>query len=310
MHPIAIFSVVNVALLSIGTLVSIAILLLLYIYHHPITKNISIVLTCNTFLALLLCCVSLLGFHASTLNNVLNPLTPINTAWCCFSFPFGYAALCALYLSYVIQALFRLFRVVLYRNKNLQSFRLFLIAIIAQWLLSFLVALSSLLAKHIVYIPSEHNCQISLSNIPGFFALLLSIYFVPTSVILILYFYILRYIRSAIHVRQPRQNANKRDLTVLKRIVVLSLTLIILGLPTFLIAMLYWITTILVPMAYNIRDLTVVIGIVSKVIILAFLTPQIREIFQRDRTRVHAFQAQAADLNTARTNEAETVEQR
>lgn len=302
MKPISYFSIVNILISSFGVLLALGFLFLLFISNGSSFTDISILLTYNTYLALLMCCISLLIFHAHTLYRTLNPLALVATPWCHISFYFGFSALCALYFSYVLQAFFRLLRIAFYRKRSVQSFRFFFIFIVIQWVLAFLVALPSLLVKQIVYIPNEYNCQIQLNDILGFFSLMLIIYLIPTTVILSIYGYILRFIRLSNHLRSQRKNAAARDVVVLKRIVILSLSLIILGQPAFWISVIYWSTNYLVPMAYNIRDLAVVIGITGKIILVAFLTPQIREKLQQNRNRIAPFTVPITNQRTTNPN--------
>lgn len=285
---------------SLGILLSGLVLITLCIYCRPITKNISLILTCNTYLSLKLFCVSGLIFHANTIYGVVNPSALVDHLWCHTAFYFPFFSLCTLYFSYVIQALFRFFRIVLYKHKAFQSLKISCVAIFIQWVLAFIITLSFSLFKFTKYLPNERNCQISFENVFGFFAMLVWIYMLPIGIILGIYLYIVRFVRRVVQTQNHRKTANERDVTVLRRILLLSLALVVLGLPTLLIALIYWITQFLVPMAYIIRDLTVVIGIIFEMIVLAYITPQIREVFNRNGPRVHPLSNTVAHQNVKR----------
>jgi hypothetical protein len=116
------------------------------------------VLTCSIYLALLMCCLIEIEFQVSTLYGDLNPSVSLENGWC------------------PVRAF------VTYR-KILQSFPVFLTAIIAQWVLAFLSSLPHLLSKSMAYIPSEYNCQVSLKNTGSHFLTLLRMFFIPMSII-------------------------------------------------------------------------------------------------------------------------------
>ena len=285
---------------SVDILLSISIFTLIGIHCRSITADVSLFLTCNTYLSLHLFCLSGLAFHINTIYGVLHLLAPVDDRWCHVAFSLPFFSLCSLYFSYVIQALFRFFRIVFSKQKNLQSFRVTLMAIGFQWCVAFIITLLFLPFEFTKFLPSERNCQIPFDNVVGFFAMLTCIYLIPISIIFVMYAYMLQYIRRMVHSHPHRQNANERDMTVLRRILLLALALVVLGFPTLLIAMIYWITRSLAPSAYIIRDLSVAIGVLLEIIVLAYITPQIRTIFARITRRVHP----ALKNGTHQTNKA------
>jgi ABC-type Fe3+ transport system permease subunit len=110
----------------------------------------------------------------------------------------------------------------------------------------------------------------------------LSIYGGPLFIIFIIYTYILQYARRTIRVGRKQRKANKRDVIILKRIVILLLFLIMIGVPTLSILVTYMITGYLTPLVYDIQAVNISIGLVTTPVVLVFITPKIRNIFRRN----------------------------
>lgn len=287
MNLSAILDIIILAAYSLAILISITILVLICIHCRPLTSDISIVLTFNTYLAVIFCSIFLLQLFANSLYGHLHPTVSLDSDWCYIRGYFAFAFFCAIYWSYVLQAIFRLFRVVFYREKRLQSFKLFLFMIIAQWLLAFIIFLLYYLLNVFAYIPSMYHCQVPFTNIFGFLSMLICLYILPMSIVFIIYIYIVKYIRRTAQTQQHRKSANQRDALVLKRILLLVLALLTLGIPTLCVMIIYWFTHYLVPFAYHMQGLGVSCGLTVQAIVMVLITPQIRKIFKRNGTSVH-----------------------
>jgi hypothetical protein len=111
----------------------------------------------------------------------------------------------------------------------------------------------------------------------------LSIYGGPLTIIFIVYAYILRYIRQTLNIQRKRQKANKRDVIILRRIAILLVCLVMIGVPTLSVLMFYIITDYLTPLNYDIQSLNISIGLVVTPVTMVFFTPEIRHLFQQKR---------------------------
>ncbi|CAF4335009.1 unnamed protein product, partial [Adineta steineri] len=83
--------------------------------------------------------------YTYSLYGDLNPSTSFDNAWCKIRAYLVFVGYCMFFNTFVLQAMFRLFRIAFYRRKSLQSREFFIIAFIIQWILSFILPLSSLL---------------------------------------------------------------------------------------------------------------------------------------------------------------------
>ncbi|UJR37050.1 hypothetical protein I4U23_029755 [Adineta vaga] len=95
-----------------------------------------------------------------------------------------------------------------------------------------------------------------------------------------IYALIIRYVHRTNNIQQIRQNSNKRDLLIVKRIIVLVLIAMGIGIPTAFLLIIYMITGELTSLAYHIQALSLTAGLVIESIALAIITPQVRKMFR------------------------------
>lgn len=140
----------------------------------------------------------------------------------------------------------------------IQSPILFLITIICQWIISFILILPYLFLQDF-----EYDSHIKR---------LIAIIFV--------YIILIRFIRRKNRIHKRQLNTHQRDLLVVKRIIITLAIGIIVGFPTAVLLVLYMITHQITSLAYHIQALSLTGGLVVQSIALGMITPQIREIFK------------------------------
>lgn len=277
---------IGVALYSTSFLVSFTMLILICVRIRPLKSNVSMLLICNTYLnAGLVSSIMLMMYTYNLLGNI-HAAASFDGRWCEIRAFFTLVCFCSLYYSFVLQAVFRLFRIVFYRHKALQSVGVGIIAVTLQWVLAFLSILANILLHDFQYLPTEFNCWIAFQNIRGLIMVTIMIFNNPLTIIFNIYMQIIRYTRRTAQMQQRRQNANKRDLAVLKRIVILVFVIVGMGLPTVVVVLIYIITQSVIPYAYHIQGLCIALGVLTASICLVFVTPQIQQIFTKSRTRI------------------------
>jgi hypothetical protein len=239
----------------------------------------------------------MLLMYSYNLQGNLDSSISFGGRWCQIRTYFAHVCFVAFYYSFVLQATFRLFRIVFYKQRILQSFGVFVLAIIIQWILSFLFILLNLLLNDFKYLSSEYNCWIAFENIRGLIMVMMTIYNNPVVIIFTIYTQIIRYTRRAVHVQLRRQKSNKRDIIILKRIVILAFITVGIGLPTAIIVLIYLITKYVIPFAYHIQGLSISFGVLVGSISLVFITPQIQKVFTRNQAQVRPHEAMMVEVN-------------
>ncbi len=298
-----------------------AIIVSLFIIHYIIInvlrkhnlKNISkisLLLTCNTCLAIICSSSTLTLMILSSIGGDLNinSIKQIVNYGCYIRGYLHFVFINSIYLSYVLQAGFRLFRIAFHEYKCLRTIYSFSVYIIAQWITSFLL-ISPILIAHdgysslIIYLPEEYYCQVPMTSIRGIVFSTLSIYFVPLCCIGIIYLWIIIHIRRA-----NRQSMvtiglvrcqNKRDTIIIKRICVVMVVLLLLGVPSTLFVIAFIISGHLHWAAYRVGWMTISISFALISLSSIYVTPQ---IYKPIRTRLDYSKNKQRHSNSSSTN--------
>jgi hypothetical protein len=210
----------------------------------------------------------------------LHPSISFDDYYCQLRSYINYVFICAFYYSCALQAIFRLFRVVFPKHKILQSRLVFTIAIAIQWVIPVFYILAYLLLGNFEYHPDISSCWLSFKNIRALSIAMAFVYGTPLIIMGIIYVCIIRYVRQAVYTQKIRQNANKRDLLIVKSMLVLILIAMGIGIPTGVLLIIYMITNYLPSLAYHIQALSLTTGLLMKSIALRFITPQVRKMLK------------------------------
>lgn len=104
-------------------------------------------------------------------------------------------------------------------------------------------------------------------------------------IIFVIYILIIRYTRRLVHIQRKRLKSNRRDLIILKRIVILGLITVGIGLPTALMVLIYIITKFVIPFGYHMQGLSISIGVLIGSISLILINPQIQQVFSHSQPK-------------------------
>ena len=292
-----VLSGLGLALYAMSFLICITMITLIVHRIRPLRANVAIFLVCNTYLCCFLVSAMMLLMYSYTLRGNLDPSAFFGGHWCRMRTYLANVSFGSLYYSFVLQAVFRLFRIVFYRHKFLQSFGACIIGIAMQWILTFLFVLPNLLFDDFQYLAFEYNCWIAFQNIRGLLIAMAVLFNNPLSIIFTIYTQIIRYTRRTAHRNRGRKTANQRDLAVLKRILILVLIIVVIGLPTVVVILIYMISNQVIPYAYHIQGLSIALGVLMASVSLVFVTPQIQQMFTQTQTQIHPHQTMTRTVN-------------
>ena len=257
---------------AIGLISSIVILCLVIVRRRHLPIGASMLLSCNTYPALILGSVCLIDMYGHNFYGDLYINVSLENRWCHIRPYFLLIAFSGIYHSYVLQACFRFVRIVFYRWKRWQERRFICGLIIVQWLVTVLLNFPLILGRHVQYLPDFYHCQIPFTDLQGSIFIALSLYFVPVLIISTLYVCIIRLTtRAARLIRQ-------RDTIVLRRIILLVVLLFALSFPMAMIWSIYLITGSLHPLSYHLQWLTFSTTLLVLPGVAAFLTPKLNPI--------------------------------
>jgi hypothetical protein len=231
-----------VCLLSAGFgLIAIIISLIIIIIierSRPHLHTIRHLLMCNTCIASIVYCL------VQTNNYTFLIFLPWESSdtGCRWRGYFGYMSIAASIYSYLVQAVSRLFySISSKRYAWLTTFKTHYILITIQWSLVLLVPLPAIITEDIYFRPG-YLCWVPIQRTLHIVYTVFAYYFVSIVLIVSIYIYIYRRVKNA---RQNTGTAlsvtnNKRDLEVLRNILLLLMTYITGGIPSIMFIVTSW----------------------------------------------------------------------
>ncbi|UJR14918.1 hypothetical protein I4U23_001901 [Adineta vaga] len=265
------------------------ILLLIIIFHRK-SRSVPLLLAAHTCTILLISAFMLASMTAASLFGFLGIKLDQHqdTIWCRWRGFLIHGFLCALYDSYILQAAYRLCRVVFYRRKRLHSFPLYLLLVPIESLFGIVCISPVLLRNDVIYLPTEFYCQTPFTNIPAISYIAVRLFCLPLLFIALVYICLLKHIHQiktssptmTLHYRR-RSKQNRRDLIVIRRLLLMLGVLILLGLPSIIFLSILMITGHFIPVTYRIGWLSVSFSLVFLAYMLIQLTRPLRKTVRR-----------------------------
>jgi len=268
---------------SILTIIICLFIFLLTMIFHRQSHSVPLLLACYTCLTLLISSFLLASMIISSLFGYLSIIIEQhgNTKWCLWRGFLIHGVLCMLYDSYILQATYRLFRVVFHRHKYLHRFSLYCFLVFIELLFSVLSISPVFIRGNVIYLPTEYYCQTPFTNISAIVYVAFRIVFLPILVIAIVYMCLLNHIRHKSNICRRRSKHNRRNLIVIKQILLMLTNLILLGLPSIIFLIILIFTGYLVPITYRIGWLSVSFSLVFLAYMLIQLTRPLRKTMRK-----------------------------
>jgi hypothetical protein len=245
--------------------------------------NMSLISISNTYLTEITSSIIAIYICSQTIAAILYSYTPNQGIPCQIQAYFLYALVSNVMYSFVVQGFFQLFRVIFYQKRIFQTFRAHIIAIIIQWIFVCSIFLIFFPLNDYIYESSEYRCLIAFTNYRGSIMIFAFAFVIPTNLLFTIYFFILRYLHRTHRAMQNRQFSRKRDIAVLKRIMIFLIVLQLFYTPLAVIWLMYIITGNLVSLIYQLQSITASASQVFMTILITFGTPRMRAILKHRR---------------------------
>lgn len=284
MNANIIIDILILIFISIGIFTTLLMFFLICRYRRQSPFTSTTLLICNNYITVLICCVFTGDMYVCNLYGHIHVSVSFDNGWCYIRAYLTGVGLASIFYSYSVQACFRLFRIVFYKHKKLQTFPFISCLIFLQWLFCFLIFVPVLLLHYIEYIKLDYYyCQISYTNVPAIIYNGVFLYYLPMASTGFIYLYIVYYMKHRKNwaIQQQRQQANQRDLVVLRRILVLIGMLVLFMLPSVPLFLWYVITGYLHPMINQAQWVSFSVGLVMLPTMMAMITPQLRDLLNR-----------------------------
>ncbi|CAF0921568.1 unnamed protein product [Adineta steineri] len=263
----------------LGILIFLLIFIIIIIKCRRKLHDISLVLTLNSCIASIFTCLTICIMICS---NLTTGFLTFDHKFCIFWGLLHDEFTCAIYYSYCLHGIYRLCRVVFYKNKVLVVYSLYIKLIFCQWLLTILILLPPVFLNWYTKISTENYCLVPYTNLVAETYHIIVIYLIPLICIAIIYIRITTFIRNSSHVslfilEKRQRHRNMRDLTVLKRIIILMLILTSLRLPATVFMIYDTIIGHLYPYTFSIVGLITSICLIFVALLTIHITPQLRK---------------------------------
>ena len=281
MLPIGrILGVINWILISIGGLLYITIMIFIYKSRREL-RDVALLLTFHTCLcALLLCFAVSLMICSNLFGGFLLKDMIFCNIWGLFYDIFE----CHIYYGYCLQSFYRLCRIVFYQKRKLLTLKLYLILMGGQWLLILILMIPPVFVHWYTKLPTENYCLIPYTYLGPELYHILFLYLIPLICLSIVYIWITRFMRGVTKVPTlvlgtAQRVRNQRDLTVIRRILMLVSILVVLRFPTIIFMTHGAIIGSLFEFTYGIVGIITSICLILIGIITSYITPQLRKQF-------------------------------
>ena len=265
----------------IGVCVSIGVLLLMLIRRARLKPDgVTHLLNVNSYIALCFGCGLLLDMSVCSIYGQLHPDVSFSGWWCRFK---GYGVTVAgsmFFYSFLLQAFYRLCRVVFSTQPKLRSFRLYAIAMTLQWILGFSQTIPYLVVGTFEYLDYVFYCQVSPNNPLGTFTCLTAIYAIPFVLTIACYVYTITDVRkrSAALITINQNASTRRDLLVLTRIVSLLTFVATVALPQVIIPLIYATAGLFVNWTVQLGWVLTSFSLALISVVLIFASPHLRRV--------------------------------
>jgi hypothetical protein len=130
----------------------------------------------------------------------------------------------------------------------------------------------------IKFIPEENICLVTTKSARGLIWTTMSIYVLPMIVVNNVYLRMVRYLRQAPLIVSARA---KRDIIVIRRIILILIILFIMGTPTIIFMLMLPFTKVGEPLFYRISIMTMALSINTLSLTLIYTSPQLKYIIIR-----------------------------
>jgi len=210
----------------------VALIFVIIIIFDKKFRTVPMMLLCNSFLSELIFGCIMLSMSIFTFKNDLKEIE-YEDLFCIFRGYMSYSISSVRSHSYLLQSLYCYISIIYPSNLTYQSFYFQFILICLTWFISIIHPLPFILTNQIKYNIDNQICHMHFqSSLFIFYTCFLS-YLNPITIIIIIYFKLVRYVKRMNKLIPPINQLLRaqRELIMVRRIIMLVIVLITLGLP-------------------------------------------------------------------------------
>jgi len=263
-----------------------AIFFLCLIILDKTCHTIPMMLITNSCLSELIFSINLLIAGIFSIKNDLKRLE-YEDSFCIFRCYMGYSACGIMNYSYLLQALYRYIIVIYPTRLFYQSRKIQILLIFITWIIGFLYPIVFISTNEIIYNVDNQICYLPFRFTFSIIYAAHCIYIIPVTLIIFIYYKLVRYVHQmSKHVKHSNALFRaQKQLKMIRRIVILVMILLTLGIPDTLFIILSFVNS---EPIYNLRIDVIFIGISLIFVIIAlfqFTDPLKTSLIKRIKRR-------------------------
>ena len=215
-----------------GFVVIFSLIFLFIIALDKTCRTISMILLCNSFLSEIIFGCIMFSMAIFTLKNDLKQIE-YQDSLCIFRGYLSYAISAVRSHSYLLQSIYRYITVIYPSHRFCQSTCFQILLICLTWIISIIHPFPFLFTNQITYNVDSQVCHMPLQTYSFIFYTCFLSYLNPIILIIVIYFKLIRYVQEMNLIVTPVNQLLRaqRELKMVRRIVILVIILVILGLP-------------------------------------------------------------------------------
>jgi len=280
----------------LSTLVAIS-LCVLIILHRRDRQNLDSLLCSNTIFSSFLFSLSFFLLTIETIKADFDLSYGNDSIKCRLRGYFLCVSASSNYNGYCLQAASRLIRVVYSQQARIHTIKFYALTIIFSWVFAVLLTLPYIIVPSFIsFIPSENYCLIPHTDLTAMIYSIVPVYGIQ------LVFVIFTYLRLVFLLHFTLVQNAQRELTAVKQILYIVLTMGGMCIPHAVLWIIYLCTNYLSPITYRIQVLSYSIGTLLMNIEMIFMNPRMRALVFRRKQRINPQRSLVAAYVLGRAN--------
>ena len=282
-------STVNIVLYSLvilftllGFIVSMVVFIAMFISRSTIKRNpTDYLLLANSYIAFSGVTPFILDLSIHSIYGHLHPQSSFDTSACRFKAYLMYVNGHVYFYSFLLQSIYRYYRIVSRTRVTYGAFRRYAILSICIWISAFWQTSLYLVHGQIAYVPQEFHCQFPVNDVSSSLTGLSIIFLAPHILTLVCYACTMYHVRKRTVklTRIHQQIRRRRDLVILQRLVILLALVTLVALPHVMMTIFYGLVGYSPSWASPFEWLTTALASTGVALIQIFVSPRMKQLF-------------------------------
>ena len=244
------------------------------------SKRVDYLLLTNIYIALFLISCFIMDMCIYYIYGYAHPGSSYDSWWCRIKGYILYICGYTFFHSFSLQAMYRICRIIYPLQTKRQSFRFYIIVSFGQWIFAALELLPNLLIGDIEYLHNHFHWQIAPTNMRGSLTACLLGFLFPFTVIVCCYVCTIHHVRkrSSVFLTIKQRTSMRRDMIILRRVVILLTVLTTTAIPHAFFPVAYRILGDLPTWLVSLEWTLTILALVCISVVIPFVSPHLKKL--------------------------------